>query len=455
MSPRRSTRLLAKQTDARLVDLCREGDERAFEAIVLRYRHELLGDCRRLGLSGSRSEDAVQQALLKGWLALNRGTEVHDLRPWLRRIVHNTALNLRRNSHEHREVDLDSPLVDAADVADAAPELRAAVRDTLSRVAALPAMQRDAMLLSAIEGRSHEEVASALGISHVAVRGLLYRARSTLRAGAAALIPAPLLGWATQTASRLATATSGIADWAGGGGDFGIGKALLEAAAVAGTAAAAVGAVFAPLHTNHHSGARAPQSVASTARPTGLVIQAALGPRTDQSQAQARSPAPGRPTSSRGGLRGKPVTKAPSTRQTSASEGAAPIPAPHAEQPKSQPPAGGPTASDAGSSLGANGETGSGANREAPQSAGAPEAAEPPGGEHEPQDGGSASEGSEREAEAAREQHEREAEAARERREREAEAAREQHEREVETAREQREREAEAAREQREREAGR
>ena len=459
MSPRRSTRLLAKQTDARLVDLCRQGDERAFEAIVLRYRRELLGYCRRLGLSDSRSEDALQQALLKSWLALNGGTEVHDLRPWLRRIVHNTALNLGRSSQGNREIDLDSPLVDAA-VADTAPELRAAARETLSRVAALPAMQRDAMLLSAIEGRSHEEVASALGISHVAVRGLLYRARSTLRAGAAALTPAPLVSWVIQTASRLATASSDVAGWAGGGGDFGIGKALLEVAAIAGTAAVAVGVVFGPFDTNRHSAPRASRSSASAISPTGVAIQTASGSPAEQSRTQVRSLASGGRASRGGGLRGTSVMNTSSTRRTRASEGAAPIAASPGEQPKSQPVtvpvAGSPIALDTGASADTNpGKPVSGAGREAPESAGAPKAAEPPVAEKEPHDGGSASEGSEREAEAAREQHEREAEAAREKREREAEATREASEREAEATREQHEREAELAREQREREAGR
>ena len=63
-------------------------------------------------------------------------------------------------------------------------------------------MQRDAILLSAIDGRSHEEVASALGISSGAVRGLLYRARATLRSAAAAFTPGPLIGWASGGAAR-------------------------------------------------------------------------------------------------------------------------------------------------------------------------------------------------------------------------------------------------------------
>ena len=47
-------------------------------------------------LPDARAEDALQQALLAAWTALRRGDEVRELRPWLYRVVHNTALNHRR-----------------------------------------------------------------------------------------------------------------------------------------------------------------------------------------------------------------------------------------------------------------------------------------------------------------------------------------------------------------------
>jgi RNA polymerase sigma factor (sigma-70 family) len=438
MSPRWSTRLLAKQTDARLIELCRHGNERAFEAVVLRYGRELLSYCRQLGLPDSRAEDALQHALLKAWLALENGTEVRDLRAWLRRIAHNTTLNIVRNSHDSRTVDLDSPFVDGVDLADGAVERTNAVRDALGRVAALPAMQREAMLLSAVEGRSHEEVASALGVSHVAVRGLLYRARSTLRAGAAALTPAPLVGWITQVGGRLAATASSSSEWAGGG--FGLGKMFLEGAAVAATAAVAVGAVFGSSHPDRHRGTRAPRSVASVDFPTAGAARGAVTPRP-----HGRASSPGIPAgaSGHGRLGGKMIGGSPHAGQRPASEVSAPIAAPPGQLPQ----AGGVTDSAAsnaatGSGTASPGESSSGASREAPQPPTAPKPSEPPQVERKPEDGGSTSESAEREAEAARELREREAEAARERSEREAEAARELREREAEAARELREREA-------------
>src|SRR4051795_12276863 len=84
-----SSVLLRTQTDERLVVLARAGHERAFEAIVERYRGALLRASRRY-LPEARAEDALQQAFIAAWSALQRGDEVRDLRAWLYRIVHNT-----------------------------------------------------------------------------------------------------------------------------------------------------------------------------------------------------------------------------------------------------------------------------------------------------------------------------------------------------------------------------
>src|SRR5437879_980391 len=86
LSPRVPFRLLVVQSDERLVKLVRDGHERAFDALVHRYRRPLLRYCRSIGLSESRAEDVLQLAMLNAWLALTGGVEVRELKPWLYRI---------------------------------------------------------------------------------------------------------------------------------------------------------------------------------------------------------------------------------------------------------------------------------------------------------------------------------------------------------------------------------
>src|SRR5690606_30999895 len=85
------TPALRAQPDRRLVGLVREGYEAAFEEIVRRYGRPLV---RYAGaIVGARAEDVTQDALSKALLAMRRDDVEIELRPWLYRIVRNTALN--------------------------------------------------------------------------------------------------------------------------------------------------------------------------------------------------------------------------------------------------------------------------------------------------------------------------------------------------------------------------
>src|ERR1700694_712257 len=91
MTPLFSSALLRTQSDERLLLLVRDGSERAFEAIVDRYRRPLQRYCQR-ALSRPQAEDVVQQVLMNAWLALQKGAEVRSLKPWLYRIARTTIL---------------------------------------------------------------------------------------------------------------------------------------------------------------------------------------------------------------------------------------------------------------------------------------------------------------------------------------------------------------------------
>ncbi len=254
MSPRVSIRLLAAQSDQRLVTLVNEGHERAFEALVQRYRRPLLRYCRRMGLSDARAEDVLQHALLQAWLSLARGTEVRDLKPWLYRVVHNAAVNAMRGACENHGELTDAMHAEAAVAGESDLERKIAVREALTDVAALPQMQRQAIFLTAVDGQSHDEVASALGISHGALRGLLYRARATLRSAAAALTPQFLIDWATSGTGTAGPTAERLAELSAGGGAAGITGLLLKGAVVAVTAGAVASGAAVVDHHNRANG---------------------------------------------------------------------------------------------------------------------------------------------------------------------------------------------------------
>jgi RNA polymerase sigma factor (sigma-70 family) len=188
-----SLRFLQTQSDEQLAALARAGHERAFEALVRRYRRPLLAYCRRIGSPQTNPEDILQQGLLQAWSAIRTGVEVREPRAWLYRIVHNVSI-----SNHRRPVLVPVEMRDTAGAngADFEAEQRMAARDALAGLAALPDLQREVMVGTAVDGMSHEELASALGLSSGAVRGLIYRGRDHAR-------PADLLGVAQRLRARL------------------------------------------------------------------------------------------------------------------------------------------------------------------------------------------------------------------------------------------------------------
>ena len=274
MSPSVTVRLLATQSDARLVELARGGHERAFEALVQRYRRPLLAYCRRVLLPEARAEDALQQALLRAWLALQRGAEVRDARAWLYRIVHNTALNaLRGSGYDYAEL---SEALTGAGAPQEDLERRIAVREALAGLAALPEAQREALLRTAVEGASHADAATAMGVSEGAVRGLVHRARAALRTAVTAVTPMPLASWAAGAAGHGGAA---VADLAVGGGAAGLAGLLAKGGAVvvtAGVLAAGVGTAERHRHDGGHAAAR---PAVRAARTDASTSGAAAAPR--------------------------------------------------------------------------------------------------------------------------------------------------------------------------------
>lgn len=293
-------RLLLTQSDQRLAGMVQAGHEPAFEALVHRYRRPLLRYCRRLCLSEARAEEALQQTLLNAWVALRKENEVRDLRAWLYRVARNAALNSMRGEQAHsRSEQALQEGIDAgegeATSRSASIEDTLALRDALAGIAALPEMQREVMVRAAVAGHSHEEVASALGISDDAVRGLLYRARSTLRDGFTAITPPSLLVWAARGAETGAEpGPQRLAELAAGGGTAGLAGLAAKGGAVAVTAGLAITGVVAGHHRHGappHRGPRVASSRESAqtgpARASSGVQETVVGASTEEAPATA------------------------------------------------------------------------------------------------------------------------------------------------------------------------
>lgn len=177
-------------TDAQLVHRIREGDDRAYEAVVARYREKLLGFAAKLaGGSHADAEDIVQDAVIRALPALRAGDRPMVLKPWLYMIVRNRAYDLHRASRGRHGEDAERlTLVPASAASD--PVDRAIAREELDRVVAeigrLPERQRLALVRRELGGATHRELADELATTVAGTKSLLVRARSTLSEAVAA-----------------------------------------------------------------------------------------------------------------------------------------------------------------------------------------------------------------------------------------------------------------------------
>ena len=266
---------LRAQPDRRLVKLVREGYETAFEEIVRRYRKPL--DRFAAAIVGGRSEDVTQDAFSKALLALRGTTTEIELKPWLYRIVRNTALNDLRDGPPLTEELAET--IPGGQSAAVEAERREEIGELMERLRALPEPQRAAIVMRELEGLSHEEIAAALGVSGGAARQAIYRGRPALRDGLGLLIPLPLLRVLFDHAAEAAgagaggaLAAAGAASVAGGTGATVGGFGAVGALKVGVATALLAGSVGAGVAMQHDRGERSgpePAAAAAAQPPRG------------------------------------------------------------------------------------------------------------------------------------------------------------------------------------------
>jgi RNA polymerase sigma factor (sigma-70 family) len=154
------------------------GDQRAIATIFERYRQELYGFC--LGLLGEPqdAQDALQNTMVKVLRALPGEEREISLRPWLYRIAHNEAIELRRSRRPTQA--LDGYLADGHSSVMEQAEQREQLQWLLKDLADLPERQRTVLVMRELSGLDFAEIGAALDTSGGVVRQSLYEARRNL-----------------------------------------------------------------------------------------------------------------------------------------------------------------------------------------------------------------------------------------------------------------------------------
>lgn len=153
---------------------------RAFERLYRLHVGRVLGLCLRMTRRRDIAEDCVQQTFVRAWRNLGAFEGRSAFGTWLHRIAVNEVLTYARNHGTRVEAsDADEPI---EEISEGAGEFDAAeVVDVERALATLPEGARHVVVLQAVYGYSHEEVADMLGIAVGTCKAQLHRGRRLLR----------------------------------------------------------------------------------------------------------------------------------------------------------------------------------------------------------------------------------------------------------------------------------
>ena len=182
--------MLTQEQDQQLVERVQRGDKRAFDLLVMKYQHKILGLIVRVVHDSHEAQDVAQEAFIKAYRALANFRGDCAFYTWVYCIAINTAKNhLVARGSSPPDSDLSSEDAEFYEGDHAlkdieTPErslLRDEIEDTVHRtIQLLPEDLRSALTLREFDGLSYEDIASVMQCLVGTVRSRIFRAREAI-----------------------------------------------------------------------------------------------------------------------------------------------------------------------------------------------------------------------------------------------------------------------------------
>lgn len=180
--------------DSELIRSFKEGNDVAFERIVLKYQDRIFNLCYRFLGNMQEAEDVAQDVFIKVFKALKRFRSESSFYTWIYRITVNTCKN-RIKSLDYRrlkkkiqlpdETYTESNRIAAAVMSNDSPaesmEKKERMKQIQTAINKLPPDQKAVIVLRDIEGFSYDEISEITGHKLGTVKSKLSRARNDLR----------------------------------------------------------------------------------------------------------------------------------------------------------------------------------------------------------------------------------------------------------------------------------
>ncbi len=153
-------------SDSELTAAIRDGDDRAFDALFLRWYPQVHRFLLTLVKETSLSEDLAQGVFMKLWLFRSRLNPSQSLKNYLMVLARNAALDFFRSKYHTLEADVATPPEETApertEQKAEFTEINIRIRQAVKE---MPAQRQEVFLMSRVQHLSNEEIAHKLGLS--------------------------------------------------------------------------------------------------------------------------------------------------------------------------------------------------------------------------------------------------------------------------------------------------
>jgi len=170
--------------DRFLIVKAKDGDKTAYGKLVLLYQRRLVRQIFMMMGRIDTAEDIVQEAFVKGYLALDSFEINRPFYPWITTIARNLALNkIKKDNKMSVFSEIDETEIEVVDISDNPLETlidKENDQRLAQAILALPLPFRTVFVLRTIEKMSYEDIAKKLKISVGTVNSRLSRAREKL-----------------------------------------------------------------------------------------------------------------------------------------------------------------------------------------------------------------------------------------------------------------------------------
>ncbi|NIN00144.1 MAG: sigma-70 family RNA polymerase sigma factor [candidate division Zixibacteria bacterium] len=171
------------EKDSSLVRRFREGDEKAFNQLVVRYQRRIYGLIYRMVRNQQDAADLSTEVFVRAYRSLKSFEERSSFYVWLAKIAVNLCINFTRREKFRSFLsilDLSDKLSVSGSAADKVEkeELKLAINRAIKN---LPPRQRSSFILKYYEGLTHQQIAEILGITEGAAKANYFQAIQKLK----------------------------------------------------------------------------------------------------------------------------------------------------------------------------------------------------------------------------------------------------------------------------------